>query len=835
MGPTQRSHVPHDDSESPMWRRGFLNHPNDKERSVGGRGSGEIYTRDNEIGGFGGMRAPRTMTGEEYLERSFSPTAMNKTLKNNSDNEKKMTPSRGMYPRGNAIDPNHRTCFQKKNIDENVEAHIPLSQSTLTTVESVELGLTGSCRLNSNRYLSDDDLEPSSSTSGFRQHYNEPELKMSNDHSMTPTSQIDMQYGNLGVGVPVDDDTVDADSNNTIFADGSEEAAEAVVLAPPRDQAQVSVSRHVQIAKQRYKLKTKGYSNEKLKLELAAEPTDFEERILTRTSSARDASEIRDFQRANIPLHRRWTILRKSGSRNEEVPQPERIAGTERDRIRHDRIEIADRDGHSLNTTYLSSESQSRPPCSVPGFTDISSLTTTTRNDLPQNNNTSPSIMYEGDGRQRQPDAPSQDGTGTYYRNSGPNRINSELTDLERKQRKDRNRAMSFALVLSCLVLVVIAVVVVVLVGLPQLSREDQAGVSPAVETNVPSVGPPPDDSPPPPMAILTDLWTFRGDFYIFPQNDATRFGRSVSLDSSGSTVAIASLNTVIVKQYSNITNAWTQIGPDFQGRRVSISGDGRTIAVQTSDTRLQVYFRSSDQTWKALGNAISIDSVRVQSLALSRNGLVLAVGGVGFNTLLERSRVYVYFLDQVSSLWMRIRGMEDTTAGVEVQVALSVDGTIVGTATRVEDAGTVAFKSFFHVVEANSFGTATVGEEAGSVSVGFNKAVLGSPGGRLTFYTFSTTGLVQKEQLFRVNTATTPQVAISTDGSVVAASWESNVEVWHRTDENWVSRGWWKENSGLNVTSISLASDGQSIAIGVAGENTAGFVAVFAYAGNDL
>ena len=526
---------------------------------------------------------------------------------------------------------------------------------------------------------------------------------------------------------------------------------------------------------------------------------------------------------ATIPLHRHWTILRKSGNRNEEAPQAERIRGIEHDQIRDFRIELADEAGHSLNSNYLS---LSQPPAFVPGgpthLSFTSQLTSSTPDDFPRPSNPP---LPEVDGRYHQPQTASRNGSGAYYRDRGLRRFNSALMDMEQRQKKDRNRAMPFSLVLSCLILIIVVVVVSAFV-LPMTVKKQIDGKE-IGKTSAPSMSPS-FDGLLPPSILSKEIWTLQGDFYIFPQNDATRFGRSVSLDSSGSAVAIASLNTVVVKQYSIITNSWTQIGPDFQGRRVSISGDGRTIAVQTSDTRLQVYFRSSGQTWQALGNAISIDSVRVQSLALSTNGLVLAVGGVGFNSLLERSRVMVYSFDRANSLWTSTGGMIDTAAGVEVQVALSVDGTILGTATRIEGEESIAFESLFFKLNGRSWRKITDKDVAGSVSVGLDKAVLGSPGGRLTSYVFATNGLVRREQMSRVNTAMTPQVAVSTDVSVVAACWESHVEVWHRTDENWVSRGRWSENSGLNVTSISLASDGKNIAIGVAGQNTGGFVGVF-------
>ena len=835
-----------------MWRRRFISLSNDSQKSIGGRGSDEISTRGDEIDSF--RQAGHTMTSREDLERSYSSATQRKNMHDGPDcNEKKTIPSREMYFRGNVFD-----VKDKEDTDDG-KTHNQWSQRTLTTVDS------GSGRLNNSRHFSDGDVEPDPSLRQREHHDDHKELieqKVTKDaynDSTTPTSSrkrsghdMDSRYGNLGVGGPVDDDTAYTDTK---------EPEKVVKLAPLRDFAQASVNRHSLLSKERYGLKPKGNSSETIRLELAAEPTDVEVRITPGPNAKGDATEPRiahptsnnnlpvdygsDVMRGQeseslpnetkrkrhrrcdqtsrdgssaertivsrlssminralasmVPPHRLWTIR---GKRDEEVPQPERIHGDGYDEIQARRIWDADEGGPGLNPDYIS---ESQPAPSVDGYSDVSPLTTSTVRTQP-NNTPLPNVAEAEEEEDEEQHA------------------NPELQDMGQEQAKDRNRAMSFVLILPCLLLVAIIVVVVVVFVLPQF-KENQADGNSVDETNAPSSGPT-HDTLSPPTPLFNDVWTNTGEPYI-SQADLVGFGRSVSLSSSGSVVAIASLNTTIVTQYSALTNTWEQVGSSVAGSVVSMSDDGRTIAVQNLDSVIVYRYLLSEQAWRQLGQAISMDNVRIHSFALAKNGLVLAVGGAGYNILRERTLIQVFQYDRVNFRWEEAGGYIDTPYGIEVQVELSIDGTLLGAATRTVEQGLVGFEALFYELDRRVWRKLTQAENGGSVSVGHNEAVLGFRGGKLTHSSFATTG-VDGELVAVLDTEQTPDVAISTDGNVVAACWESHAEVWRRTEGSWLSRGRWSESSGFAVTSISLASNGNSIAIGVAGENTGGFVSVY-------
>ena len=132
------------------------------------------------------------------------------------------------------------------------------------------------------------------------------------------------------------------------------------------------------------------------------------------------------------------------------------------------------------------------------------------------------------------------------------------------------------------------------------------------------------------------------------------RIGRSVSLSSDGSIVAIgASWNSDNfsiedwgqVRIYQNINGTWTKVGDDINGEAeseesgysVSLSSDGSIVAIGAPHNNENGYMRghvriyhNQNGTWEQIGDDIvgeAIGDYSGQSVSLSSDGSVVAIG----------------------------------------------------------------------------------------------------------------------------------------------------------------------------------------------------------------
>jgi Flp pilus assembly pilin Flp len=186
----------------------------------------------------------------------------------------------------------------------------------------------------------------------------------------------------------------------------------------------------------------------------------------------------------------------------------------------------------------------------------------------------------------------------------------------------------------------------------------------------------------------LSGTWTQIG---VDIDGEATgdQSGRSVSLSSDGSTVAIGSLyndgngsNSGHVRVYENLSGTWTQIGSDidgeaasdFSGYSVSLSDDGLTLAIGAygndgsggSAGHVRVY-QNVGGTWTQMGSDIDGEATGDQSgfsVSLSASGSRVAIGAQlndGSGLSAGHVRVYKY----MSGAW--------------TQVGLDIDGEAAG------------------------------------------------------------------------------------------------------------------------------------------------------------
>ena len=185
------------------------------------------------------------------------------------------------------------------------------------------------------------------------------------------------------------------------------------------------------------------------------------------------------------------------------------------------------------------------------------------------------------------------------------------------------------------------------------------------------------------------------------------RSGRSVSLSSDGSVVAIGAQNndgngdrSGHVRIYRNQSGVWTQVGQDIDGEvagdvsgaSVSLSSDGTVVAIGASQNgtftsgsvagHVRIYRNVSD-VWTQVGQDIDGEAENDQSgssVSLSSDGSVVAIGA-GFNSSNAQLAGHVRIYRNINDVWTQVGQDIDGEAAFEItgfSVSLSSDGGVV-------------------------------------------------------------------------------------------------------------------------------------------------------------
>jgi hypothetical protein len=190
--------------------------------------------------------------------------------------------------------------------------------------------------------------------------------------------------------------------------------------------------------------------------------------------------------------------------------------------------------------------------------------------------------------------------------------------------------------------------------------------------------------------------------------------GKSVSLSSDGSTIAIGApfgyIGQVRVYSYDSGSSTWIQMGSgideespyDSSGYSVSLSSDGSTVAIgaPTNDGNgpdsghVRIYnYDSGSSTWIQVGSDIDGESEydrSGQSVSLSSDGSTVAIGanrndGNGRDS----GHVRIYNFNSISETWVQLgtdidgEYPEDSSGG---SVSLSSDGLTVAIGAPLND-----------------------------------------------------------------------------------------------------------------------------------------------------
>jgi Flp pilus assembly pilin Flp len=324
--------------------------------------------------------------------------------------------------------------------------------------------------------------------------------------------------------------------------------------------------------------------------------------------------------------------------------------------------------------------------------------------------------------------------------------------------------------------------------------------------------------------------------------------GRSVSLSGDGNTVAIGAYpnsgNGAVsghVRVYENISGTWTQVGSDidgeatydYSGYSVSLSSDGSIVAIGAygndgssgngtvsssgAPGHVRVY-KNISGTWTQVGADIDGEAAgdkSGQSVSLSSDGSVVAIGALyNDGTASDAGHVRVY--KNISGTWTQVGADIDGEAAIDQSgsVSLSSDGSTVAIGANSNDGnGTSAG----HVrVYKNISGTWTQlggdidGEKAGDALGGLGSVSLNSDGSILAIGVSTTEG----------NTGTNA-------GGVYIYQYISGT--WTQIRSTIYGEA---ANDGSG-SSVSLSSDGSTVAIGATGNDGngshAGHVRVYA------
>ena len=299
--------------------------------------------------------------------------------------------------------------------------------------------------------------------------------------------------------------------------------------------------------------------------------------------------------------------------------------------------------------------------------------------------------------------------------------------------------------------------------------------------------------------------------------------GYSVSLSSDGSIVAIGALgndgngeNSGHVRIYQNISDTWTQIGSDidgeaandYSGRSVSLSSDGSTVAIgaylndgngNTNDNRghVRIYQNISD-TWTQVGSDIDGEAANDSSglsVSLSSDGSIVAIGAYqndGNGSQSGHVRIYQNNSGTWSQVGSDIDG-EGNYDGSGNSVSLSSDGSIVAIGAYLND-GNGNNSGHVRVYQNNSGTWEQIGSdidgEAASDQSGY-------------FVSLSSDGST---------------VAISAVGNDDNGTNSGHVRIYQNISDTWTQVGSdidGEAASDESGRSVSLSSDGSTVAIG--------------------
>jgi len=351
-------------------------------------------------------------------------------------------------------------------------------------------------------------------------------------------------------------------------------------------------------------------------------------------------------------------------------------------------------------------------------------------------------------------------------------------------------------------------------------------------------------------QTISAQIWTQVGSD-IDGEAKGDEFGSVVSLCSDGSVVAVnvrRDDGAGHVWVYRNINGIWTQLGSDivvteegidFIGSTIALSSDGSTVGIgvkgqfyvdgfaSLNDERgfVRVY-QNINGTWTQIGSDIKGEdshSVLGNSVSLSSDGSIMAIGGTEFN-----NKGFVRIYQNINGSWMQIGSDiygEDKYDKSGCSVSLSSDGSVVA----IGGTGLYDSKGYVRVFQNINggwiqIGSDIYGEEQFDMS-GYSVS-LSSDGSTVAIGAPSNNGGFHGGY-----TESNPR-------NIYNSLWVGHVRVYQNNNGSWTQLGLdidgEAEFDGIGI-SVSMCSDGRTVAVGSAGANGPheDYVRIYQYTGD--
>lgn len=287
----------------------------------------------------------------------------------------------------------------------------------------------------------------------------------------------------------------------------------------------------------------------------------------------------------------------------------------------------------------------------------------------------------------------------------------------------------------------------------------------------------------------------------------------------------------------------WAQIGQnitsdtnnDGHGSSISISSDGDTVAIgaykndNTGENRgqVRVYRRggTNGNVWVQLGQDLSgeEDNEFVGNVALSSNGLVVAVGAPGSNE--NRGKVRVFEFN--GYMWVQVgQDIDGTVEGdYSSDVAFSSDGYVLAIGSSESSAGGL-HSGEVRVFRYDGNSWVKVGQDIydfdGYMQLSSDGRIITTGGLPVRVYMFVGEGWIQAGQDIEGDSA-----SISSDGSILASTSRSKfVRIYMATTNGWVQVG---EDINGSFQFSRLSSNGEVLAVGgTDGVSTSAYTSTF-------
>ena len=357
--------------------------------------------------------------------------------------------------------------------------------------------------------------------------------------------------------------------------------------------------------------------------------------------------------------------------------------------------------------------------------------------------------------------------------------------------------------------------------------------------------------------------------------------GSALALSSNGRIVAIGAFKNdgngtdsghVRVYEYGN--GQWSQLGNDIDGEAsgdqsgnsVAISSDGRIVAIGafTHDVKyvdeghVRVFqYDSTNSTWAQLGTAIEGEELygrSGKSISLSADGLTVAIGSgyIDASGAADSGQVRIYRYNSLTDAWVQlglnING-ESSSGKFGHSLALSSDGQTVAIGAYGNSPGTVGVYRFNTSLERwDQLGAKIEGEaswdyagQAVAMSSDGEIVAVGAVGndgngdrsGHVRVYRYSSTDEAWSQVGSDIDGEASldesgVSVSLSSDGQTVAIGAKGNdgsgsnsgharIYQFDSADSDWAQLGddIDGEASGDFSGTVALASDGRSIAVG--------------------